>query len=43
MRAFLLAVIVTAVLATGTAIVLESFQTSTEMANATTGARITPN
>ena len=43
MRAFLLAVIATVVLATGTAFVLEGIQTTTEVANVTSGARITPN
>jgi hypothetical protein len=43
MRAFLLAVIVAVALATGTAFVLESIQKTTEVANVTSGARITPN
>ena len=43
MRAFLLAVIAAVALATGTAFVLEGIQKSTEVANVTSGARITPN
>jgi len=43
MRAFLLAVIAAVVLAAGTAFVLESIQETTEVANVTSGARVTPN
>jgi hypothetical protein len=43
MRAFLLAAIAVAVLATGTAIVLERFQEPTAVALTTSGARISPN
>jgi hypothetical protein len=43
MRAFVLAVITALVLATAGAFVLECIQKTTEIANATTGARITPN
>jgi hypothetical protein len=43
MRAFVLAVIVTVVLATGAAYVLESIQETTEMANATSSTRVSPN
>jgi hypothetical protein len=41
MRAFMLAVVATAVLATGTAFVLERFQEPTSVALTTSGARIT--
>jgi hypothetical protein len=43
MRAFVLAVVAAALLATGTAVVLEGLQETTEVANVTAGARITPN
>jgi hypothetical protein len=43
MRAFVLAVIVALGLATGAAFVLEGIQKTTEIANVTSGARITPN
>lgn len=43
MRAFLLAVIAAAVLATATAYVLEGFQETTEVANATSATRVSPN
>jgi hypothetical protein len=43
MRAFLLAAIGVAVLATGGAFVLESFQKTTDVALTTSGARTTPN
>jgi capsular polysaccharide biosynthesis protein len=43
MRAFVLAVIATALLATGTAYMLERIQKTADVANATSGARITRN
>lgn len=43
MRAFLLAVVAAVVLAAGTAYVLEGLQETTEVANATSGARVSPN
>lgn len=43
MRAFVLAVITALVLAAATAFVLEGIQKTTEIANVTAGARISPN
>jgi hypothetical protein len=43
MRAFVLAVIAMVLLATGTAVVLESIQKTTDVANATSGARVSRN
>jgi hypothetical protein len=43
MRAFVLAAIAVAVLATGTAFVLDGIQETTEMATVSAGARIDPN
>lgn len=43
MRAFVLAVVTALVLATAAAFVLESIQKTTEIANVTAGARISPN
>jgi hypothetical protein len=43
MRAFLLAVVASAILAAGTAFFLEGIQETTEVANATSSTRVTPN